>query len=113
MVHVILEFTPISNRFQSPKNVIRAKDPRLVLIDMVVHGILTKPPPSGTQDAQLLALVAAKLLYYQEQAIPSDNKPEKHTPKSTQDDMDKDFEVFYYEDPEDSPAPTRHHLATT
>ena len=50
-VHVILGFTPISNRFQSPKNMIRAKDLRLALIDVAVLGFLTKPPPSGTQDA--------------------------------------------------------------
>ena len=53
-MHMILEFIPISNRFQSPKKVIRVKDPRLALIDVAVLEFLTKPPPSGNQDAQLL-----------------------------------------------------------
>jgi len=50
-MHVILRFTPISNHSQSPKNVIRAKDLRLVIIDVVVPGFLTKSPPFSTQDA--------------------------------------------------------------
>ena len=111
-VHVILEFTPISNHFQSPKNVIRAKDLRLALIDVAILGFLTKPTPFCTQNAQLLVSLAAKLLYSQEQAIPSDKEPEERTPEPTQEDLDKDFEVFYCEDPKDSLAPTYRHLAT-
>ena len=51
VVHVILGFKPISTRFQSPKHVVKAKNLRLVLIDVVVPSFLIKPPPSGTQDA--------------------------------------------------------------
>ena len=47
-VHVILGFNPISKRFQSPKHIIKAKDPRLVLIDIIVPSFLTTPPPSET-----------------------------------------------------------------
>ena len=56
-VHILLGFEPISKHFQSPKNVIRAKDRRLTLIDVAVSGfLLTDPSSAGTQDAQLSAL---------------------------------------------------------
>lgn len=80
---MILEFKPISNCFQNPKHVIKAKDLRLALIDVVVPRFLTKPPPSGTQDAQLSALLTAKLLYFHEQPIPFDDEQEKCAPKPT------------------------------
>ena len=74
-VNVILSFTPISKHFQSPKHVIRAKDPRLVLIVVVVPDfLLTEPLPTGTQDAQLPTPLVIKLLYFQEPPIPSDDK---------------------------------------
>ena len=44
-VHVILVFETLSKRFQSPKNVIKAKDPRLALIDIAVLGFLLTDPP--------------------------------------------------------------------
>jgi len=47
-VHAILGFKLISTCFQSPKYVIKAKDPRLALIDVAIPGFLNKPPPSGT-----------------------------------------------------------------
>lgn len=51
-VHIILKFEPISKCFQSPKNVIRAKERWLALIDVAVPGfLLTDPPPARTQDA--------------------------------------------------------------
>ena len=109
-VHVILRFKPISNRFQNPKLVIKAKDPRLALIDVVVPGFLTKPPPFGTQDAQLPTPLATKHLYSQKQPLPSDDEQEEPKTEPTQEVLDKDFEVFYQEDPEDSPAPTHHYL---
>ena len=89
---------------------IKAKDLRLALIDIAIPGFLTKPPPSGTQDAQLPAPFAAKLLYSQEQIIPSDDEQEEQAPEPTQEDLDKDFEVFYQEAPEDSLATTCRHL---
>lgn len=46
----------------------------------------------------ILALLAAKLLYSQKQPIPSDDKQEEHAPEPTQEDLDKDFKVFYQED---------------
>jgi len=61
---MILNFTPIPKRFQSPKHMIRAKDPRQELIDVaILDFLLTEPPPTRTQDTQLPALCATKLLY--------------------------------------------------
>ena len=51
-VHIILGFELLSKCFQSPKNVIKTKDPQLTLIDVAVPGfLLTDPPPIGTQVA--------------------------------------------------------------
>ena len=52
--HVIFRYTPISTRFQSPKNVIKNKDPRLARIVVVVKGFLQRPPPKGNQLVELL-----------------------------------------------------------
>ena len=83
-MHVILGFNPISKHFQSPKHVIKAKDPRLALIGVAVPGFLTiTPPPAGTQDAQLPTLLITKLLYSQESPIPSDYEAEERTPEAT------------------------------
>ena len=41
VVYVILGYTPSTKWFQSPKNVIRARDSRLALIDMAVLGFRT------------------------------------------------------------------------
>ena len=46
--HVILGYISISISFQSPKHVIKAKDPRLAKIDVAVPGFLTGPPLKGT-----------------------------------------------------------------
>nr|POE63902.1 hypothetical protein CFP56_01940 [Quercus suber] len=48
IAHVILGYKPISSSFQSPKNVIKAKDSQLHLIDIAVPGFITGPPPEGT-----------------------------------------------------------------
>ena len=46
--HVILGYKPSTKRFQSPKNIIKAKDSRLVLIDVAIPGfLLTKPSSKG------------------------------------------------------------------
>ena len=80
-MHMILGFNPISKHFQSPKHVIRAKDPWLALIDIAIPGFLTTP--SGTQDAQLPSPLITKLLYSQEKPIPSDDKVKKCIPEPT------------------------------
>ena len=45
IVYVILGYTPSTKWFQSPKNVIRARDSRLALIDMAVLGFRTLSYP--------------------------------------------------------------------
>ena len=60
---------------------------------------MSKPPPAGTQDAQLPALLAARLLYSQESPIPSNDEAKESTPKPIHQEVTKmDFEVFYCED---------------
>ena len=94
--HVILSYKPSTKRFQSPKNVIRAKDPRLALIDVAVLGfLLFEPPLERTQDAQLLALLATRLLYSQESTPSLGNEDKKSTSEFVQEVTDRDFEVFY------------------
>ena len=51
-VHIILRFNHIPKRFQSPKNEIKAEDPRLDLIDVAVPRFqTTNSPLARTQDA--------------------------------------------------------------
>ena len=79
-MHIILGFKPLSKCFQSPKNVIKAKDTRLALIDITVPNfLLVEPPLARTQDTQLLAPLAAKLLYSLEPPIPSDEEAKDST----------------------------------
>ena len=79
-VHVILGFKPLSKCFQSLKNVIKAKDARLALIDVAIPNfLLVEPPLAGTQDAQLPAPLAAKILYSLEPPIPSDEEAKDST----------------------------------
>ena len=67
VVHIILELEPIFKRFQSLKNVIKAKEKQLALIDVaVLDFLLIDPPPPRTQDAQLPAPLLTKLLYSHE-----------------------------------------------
>lgn len=100
VAHVILTYKPYTKHFQSPKNIIKANDQLLALIDVVVLGfLLTKPPPEGTQDTQLPAPLAARLIYSQEPPIPSDEEERDSTPKPIHPKVkDKDFEVFYHKD---------------
>lgn len=109
---MILRFSPISKHFQNPKNVIKAKDPWLALIDVAVLGFLTTGPLLvGTQDAQLPAPLTTKLLHSQEPPIPSDEETKEPSPKLVQEVTDKDFEIFYQqEDPKDAPRTLHHPL---
>ena len=52
-VHVILGFKPITTHFQVSKHVIKAKDQRLTLVDVVVEWFIRKPPFTGTQLVEL------------------------------------------------------------
>ena len=93
---MILGFTLISKRFQSPRHVINAKYPRLALINVAVPNfLLTKSPPIGTQDAQLPTPLVTKLLYSQKPPIPSNDEVQEPIPEPVQEVTDRDFEVFY------------------
>ena len=77
---VILGFKPLSKCFQSLKNVIKAKDARLALIDVAIPNfLLVEPPLAGTQDAQLPTPLAAKILYSLEPPIPSNEEAKDST----------------------------------
>lgn len=69
-----------------------------------------QPPLSNTQDAQLLAPLVAKLLYSQEQPIPSNDDQEERAPEPTKEELDKDVKFFYQEDTEELLAPTHRRL---
>ena len=53
VAHIILEYKPISSSFQSPKNIIKAKDPRLHQINVAMLGFLTGPPPERSHQVEL------------------------------------------------------------
>lgn len=107
-MHIILRFEPIFKHFKSPKNVIKAKEKQLALIDVaVLDFLLIDPPPPRTQDAQLPAPLVTKLLYSHVQPIPLDDEDTECTLEPTQEVTNKDFEVFYHQEgPEDSPRPS-------
>ena len=107
---MILGFKPISTGFQSSKHMIKAKERKLAFIDIAILGFLNKPPPSSTPNAQLPSPLAAKLLYSHEQPFPFDNEREEPSSEPTQEVRDKDFEIFYEENLEDSPTLARRHL---
>ena len=99
MAYVILGYKPSTKHFQSPKYVIKARDPHLAQIDIAVPGfLLTEPPPEGTQDTQIPVPIAAQLLYSQEPPLPSEEEAEESTSNFVQEVTDKDFEVFYRSD---------------
>ena len=50
--HIILGYKPFTKCFQNSKNIIKAKDARLALIDVAIPiFLLAEPPLAGTQDA--------------------------------------------------------------
>ena len=63
-VHLILDFEPLSNKFQDVDHPIRARDPRLARIDVSVLGFLARedimpvelPPPPGSLSSQSCSL---------------------------------------------------------
>ena len=61
--HVILGYKPSTKRFQKLKNIIKARDLHLALIDVAIpRFLLSEPPSEGTQDTQLLAPLAIRPL---------------------------------------------------
>ena len=90
--HLILGYTPISSSFQAPKCVIRAKDPRLHLINVVVLSFLN--PGSRPQGV----LKVEPILQYkaEDEATPSQPtvKGEEEEKVVEVLDSEDDFEVF-------------------
>ena len=71
----------------------------MALIDVAVpRFLLFEPPPEGSQDAQISAPLATRLLYSQKSTLPSDDGDKESTSKSVQEVTDRDFEVFYHTD---------------
>ena len=58
--HVILGYKPILASFQYPKYVIKAKDPQLRQINIVVPRFLASPPPEGTHQVELPTQIPRK-----------------------------------------------------
>ena len=104
--HVILGYKSISSSFQSPKNVIKAKDPRLKQINITVLGFLTGPPLEGTHQAVLLVQPIAE-----EGATSSGSAREEEMVKIIKvTDSEEEFEVFDQLDLTESPSTTSRFL---
>nr|POE98567.1 hypothetical protein CFP56_59491 [Quercus suber] len=118
-VHVILGFKPISKQFQVSKHVIKARNLRIALVDIVVEGFIQKPPHAGTQPVDLPTfkdpqLIAEEILSLNEEAdIQSEENEEDIFGESTESLVhDEDFEVFHHlDETEDIASSTR--LTTT
>jgi len=87
--HIILGYDPISSSFQAPKYVIKAKDPRLHQVNIVVPGFLAGPAPEGTQLVELPFQRTAE-----EEATPSQPTLEETTKVVKVSDSKEDFEIF-------------------
>ena len=88
--HVILGYKLISSSFQSPKNIIKAKDPRLKQINVAVLGFLTGPLLEGTHQAMLPVQLIAE-----ERATSSGLAREEELVKIIEvTDSEEDFEVY-------------------
>lgn len=80
--------------FQSPKHVIKSKDPWKVRIEVTIPGFLTGPPPKGTFKVELTVQQDAKIIWAKKEIVPSDEEPEKPVQEPAFTDLEKDFEVF-------------------
>ena len=89
VAHVILGCKPISSSFQSPKHVIKVKDPRLPMINVAVLGFIAGPPLEGTQHIDLTNQQTAN-----EEVILPDSKKEEFVRELEVVDLEEDFDVF-------------------
>lgn len=94
--YVILEYTSISSSFQSPKYMIKAKDPSLVQFDFVILGFLTSPPPplKGTHNVALTNQQIAEILQAEDEVIPSDEEQEEPIQEPKPANLEEDFSIF-------------------
>ena len=97
--HIIFGYKPIFTSFQSPKYVIKAKDPWLHQINIVVPGFLGGPPPVGTQPVELPTQRVSR-----EEATSLYPAPEEEVTKVIEVvDSEEDFKVFDRSSPMESP----------
>ena len=88
---------------------IKAKDSRLALVDVIVEGFIWKPPPAGAQTVDLLTFKDPQPVA--EGILSSDDKVEPQSKAQSEEDEedklgesteslvhDEDFEVFYHTD---------------
>ena len=104
--HVILGYKPISSSFQSPKYVIKTKDPRLKQINVAVLVFLVSPPPKGTHQVELPTQCITE-----EEVISLHLTLKEKTVKVIKVlDSEEDFEVFDQPNPTESPGAIFRHL---
>ena len=88
--HLILEYIPISKRFLAPKCVIKARDPRLHRINVVVPSFLVPDPiPTSIQQVELPFQRVAE-----EEATPSQPTIKEKEQVVEVSDFEDEFEVF-------------------
>ena len=105
--HVILGYKLISTSFQSPKNVIKAKDPWLHQINVAIPGFLIGPPSEGIHPVALLVQHMAK-----EEATFSNSTQEGEVVKVIEVvDLEEGFKVFNRPYPIESPGNTSRPLS--
>ena len=102
-MHIILGFEPISTRFQVSKHVIKAENPCLVLVDVVVEGFIQKPPFVGTQLVELPTLQETQPLVEEVLSLDNEVKAQsEEVEEETEEEStkglvcDEDFEIFYH-----------------
>ena len=95
VAHLILEYTPLSSSFQVSKCVIRAKDPRLHLINIAVLGFLNPVlRPQGVLKVEPIPQYKAEDEATLSQPAVKGEKEEKEENVVEVLDFKDDFEVF-------------------
>lgn len=56
---------------------IKAKDPRIVRIDVAIPRFLIGPPPKETLEVKLISKQVAEIIQAEEEVIPFDKEPKK------------------------------------
>ena len=97
--HIILSFKPISTHFQISKHIIKAKDPRLVRVNVAVEGFIQKALLTETQFVELLAHQVSQLIVEGEKIIPSEDEAEVQSEEAKKEGfeslvLEEDFELF-------------------
>ena len=110
--HIILEYKPISTSFQSPKYIIKVKDPQLHQINIAVPSFLNGPHLVSTHSVELPTQRASK------EEVTSNPVLEEEATKvievvDSSEDFNEDFGVFDQSFPTESLLATFSHLPFT